>query len=112
MNLRWFYDRSDTLTQGNYMLRQAFSHFTPSQVLQIPAGSQGTAFVPWALLIIAAGCVVMVTVGVLQEKGKSVQERLAAMPFPAEAAVYLVLFILIGFFGSTAAPKGFIYAQF
>ena len=112
VNLRWFYDRSDTLTQGNYMVKQAFSHFSPAQVLQIPAGSQGAAFVPWALLIIAAGCVVMVLVESRSEKGMSVQERLSSLPFPATAAVYLLLFVLIGLFGSTAAPKGFIYAQF
>ena len=112
VNLRWFFDRSDTLTQGMYMVRQAFTHFAPAQLLDISAGMQGKAFVPWALLIIAVGCVVMVTVGVLAERGVDVRQKLETIPFPATVAVYLFLFVLIGFFGSTAAPRGFIYAQF
>lgn len=112
VNLRWFYDRSDTLAQGNQMVRLAFTNFAPSQLLQIPAGSQGTAFVPWALLIIAVGCAVILTVGILQERGVKIRESLAALPLPATAAIWIGLFLLIGFFGSTAAPRGFIYAQF
>lgn len=112
VNLRWFFDRSDTLNQGFYMIRQAFTHFNPGQILEIPAGRGGTAFVPWALLIIAVGCIVMVTVGWFQEKGYHIRERLMKLPLPVTVGVYLLLLILIGMFGSTAAPRGFIYAQF
>lgn len=112
VNLRWFFDRSDTLTQGFYMIRQAFTHFAPAQILEIPAGSGGTAFVPWALLIIAAGCIVMVTVGVFQERGYSIRESLAKLPLPVTVCIYILLLVMIGMFGSTAAPRGFIYAQF
>lgn len=112
VNLRWFFDRSDTLGQGFYMIRQAVTHFAPSQILEIPAGRGGTAFVPWALLIIAAGCIVMVTVGAFQEKGYHIRESLMKLPLPATVCIYLFLLVLIGMFGSTAAPRGFIYAQF
>ena len=94
------------------MVKQAFTHFEPAQLLDISAGSQGTAFVPWALLIIAVGCIVMVTLGVLTENGMDVRAKLETLPLPATVAVYLFLFVLIGLFGSTAAPRGFIYAQF
>lgn len=112
VNLRWFFDRSDTLTEGCYMVKQAFTHFAPSQLLTIPAGTGGAAFVPWALLIIGVGCVIMVTVGVFQEKGYRIRESLAKLPMPVTMLIYLLLFICIGMFGSTAAPRGFIYAQF
>lgn len=112
VNLRWFFDRSDTLSQGVYMVKQAFTHFNPAQILTIPAGTGGTAFVPWALLIIAVGCVVMVTVGYIQEKGVPIRDSIARLPLPVVTAVYLILLIAIGLFGSTAAPRGFIYAQF
>ena len=112
INLTWSFDRSDTLSQGIYMIRQAFTHFDPSQLLDIPAGSQGTAFVPWALLIIAAGCVIMVTAGILTERGVDLRQKLEMLPLPVTTAVFLCLFVLIGLFGSTAAPRGFIYAQF
>ena len=112
VNLRWFYDRSDTLTEGNYLVKQAFTHFNWSQILDIAAGSKGTEFVPYALLIIAVGCIIMVTVGVLKERGIDVFEKILALPVPVSAAICIVLFLMIGLFGSTAAPKGFIYAQF
>lgn len=112
VNLRWFFDRSDTLSQGFYMIRQAATHFAPLQILEISAGRGGTAFVPWALLIIAVGCIVMVTVGAFQEKGYHIRESLMKLPLPVTVCIYLLLLVLIGMFGSTAAPRGFIYAQF
>lgn len=112
VNLRWFFDRSDSLGQGLYMVKQAFTHFSPALILEIPAGNGGTAFVPWALLIIAAGCVVMVAAGCIQEQGGRLQERLTRLPVPVTAGIYLLLLVCIGLFGSTAAPRGFIYAQF
>ncbi len=112
VNLRWFFDRSDTLTQGFYMIKQSVTHFNPSQILMIPAGTGGTAFVPYALLIIAVGCIIMVTVGCLQERGIHIRESIARLPLPVTVGIYLLLLIAIGMFGSTAAPRGFIYAQF
>lgn len=112
VNLRWFYDRSDTLAEGNYLVKQACTHFDWSQVFDIAAGRGGTGFVPAALAIMGVGCLVMVAAGVLKEKGVDLQEKLLAMPKPAAAAVLILLFLMIGLFGSTSAPKGFIYAQF
>lgn len=109
VNLRWFFDRSDSLTQAFYMIRQSFTHFDLSLLFQIPAGSLGYAYVPWALLTIAVGCVVMVTVGILQEKGVDVRAAISArLPVPAVFGLYFVLFLMIGLFGCTAAPRGFI----
>lgn len=112
VNLRWFFDRSDTLTEGIYMVKQAFTHFAPSQILEISAGTGGTAYVPWALLIIAVGCVIMVTVGCIQEKGVPIRASIEKLPWPVVLCIYLLLLMSIGFFGSTASPRGFIYAQF
>ncbi|MBQ0000055.1 MAG: MBOAT family protein [Clostridiales bacterium] len=112
VNLRWFFDRSDTLTDAFYMIKQAFTHFDPSQLMLISAGRGGTAFVPWALLIIAVGCVIMVTVGYFQEKGYKIRESLEKLPLPVTVGIYILLLVAIGMFGSTATPKGFIYAQF
>ena len=80
--------------------------------LQIPAGKQGTAFTPYALLILAVGCVILFVVSVLQERGMKIRESLAKLPLPVTVAVYFCLLVSIGFFGSTAVARGFIYAQF
>ena len=113
VNFRWFFDRSDSLQQAFTMIRLSFTRFQPSLLLQIPAGSLGTSYVPWALLTIAVGCVVMVSVGVLEENGTDVREKIAQkLPLPCTVAVWFALFVAIGMFGCTAAPRGFIYAQY
>lgn len=112
VNLRWFFDRSDSLSQAIYMIRQAFTHFEPNQILTIAAGREGVAFVPYALLIIAVGCVIMIAVGCVQERGVRIRETLSKLPLPVTVMIYLLLLIAIGCFGCTASPRGFIYAQF
>ena len=94
------------------MIRMSFTSFHPSQLLQISAGRGGTADAPYALMIIALGTVLMVGIGILKERGMHIREKIARLPLPAAAAVWLILLLSIGFLGSTAAPRGFIYAQF
>ena len=111
--MEFVFDMAGSVPQAGRMILQAFTKFRPSQLLDIAAGSQGVAFAPWALLIVAVGTVIVITVGCLQEKGVKIRETLAAkLPFPAVCAVYSVLLLCIGLFGCTAAAKGFIYAQF
>jgi len=112
VSFSWFFDRSDTLQQSFVMIRQAFTHFDPSVLLQVSAGREGTAFAPAALGIIGAGSVVMVLIGILEERGITVREKLCTKPVIIPFVVYLALLILIGLFGLTGVPRGFIYAQF
>ena len=86
--------------------------FVPSQLLLIPAGKQGTAFTPYALLIIGVLCVIQFIISVLQERGVKIRESLAKLPFPVTVAIYFCMLVSIGLFGSTAIARGFIYAQF
>ena len=108
----WFFDRSDNMAQVYLMIRNAFTHFQPAQLLQIAAGSQGQAFVPQALAIIVVSCAVMLAIGALRERGIDVKEQIASLPLPVSVGIWFLVFILIGVFGCTAAPRGFIYAQF
>ena len=94
------------------MIRRCFTSFHPAQLLTIPAGRGGTAFTPYALLIVAAGTALMVAKGLFEERGVDLRDRINRLPLPAAAAICLLLLISIGCFGSTAAPRGFIYAQF
>lgn len=112
VNISMYLDRVDTVGQALHMLKQAFTKFTPSELLLIPAGRGGTAFTPYALMILAAGFLILVVVGVLQERGVKIRESLAKLPLPVTAAVYFCLLLSMGLFGSTAVARGFIYAQF
>lgn len=93
-------------------MKNAVTHFNPAQLLTIPAGREGTAFTPYALAILIVGCLILFVVSVLQERGMHIRESLAKLPLPVTVAVYMCLLLSIGFFGSTAVARGFIYAQF
>ena len=47
-----------------------------------------------------------------QERGMKIRESLAGLSLPITVAIYFCLLASIGFFGSTAVARGFIYAQF
>ena len=107
-----YFDRPDNMGVALHMMKLSVTRFNPSQILLIPAGKQGTTFTPYALLILAVGCVILFVVSVLQERGMKIRESLAKLPLPVTVTVYFCLLISIGFFGSTAVARGFIYAQF
>lgn len=112
VNISWFFDRADTVKGALFMIKQAVTNFLPKQLLLIPAGREGTAFTPYALLIIVVGCIVLFVVSILQERGIKVREVIAKQNVVVYFLIYICLLLSIGFFGSTAAVRGFIYAQF
>lgn len=112
VNLRWFLDRSEDMKQGFRVLKLAFTRFSPAQLFLIPAGREGKAFTLPALAIICAGCIIMLALGIIEEKGIDIRSRINSLRFPVAAAICFLLFLMIGLFGCTAAPRGFIYAQF
>ena len=112
VNISWFFDCSATVGQAVRMMGYAVTSFTLAQLLTIPAGREGVAFTPYALAIICVGCVVVFIVSFLQERGVKIRETIAKQNFAVHFIVYLCLLLAIGFFGSTAEVRGFIYAQF
>lgn len=112
VNISWFFDCSETVGQAVKMMKYAVTSFAPEQLLLIPAGREGVAFTPYALLIIAVGCLLLFIIGILQERGMKIRETLAKQNLAVRFCIYMGLLLVIGFFGSTAAVRGFIYAQF
>lgn len=112
VNISWLFDRPNTMKEAWILMKNAVTHFNPAQLLTIPAGREGTAFTPYALAILIVGCLILFVVSVLQERGMHIRESLAKLPLPVTVAVYMCLLLSIGFFGSTAVARGFIYAQF
>ena len=107
-----YFDRADSVRQAFHMMKQSITQFAPAQLLLIPAGKQGTSFTPYALVIIAVGCIILFVISLLQERGVKIRESLARLPLPVTVAIYFCMLISIGLFGSTAVARGFIYAQF
>ena len=112
VNISWFFDCCDTVGQAFYMMKLAVTRFEPSQLLMIPAGREGTAFTPYVLAILVIGCLIVFIVELLQEKGVEIQAAIAKENVVFHFTIYLILLLTIGAFGSTAAVRGFIYAQF
>ena len=112
VNISWFFDCSDTVGQAIRMMKNAVTSFSPGQLLLIPAGREGVAFTPYALVILFVGSMILFTVSLLQERGVKIRETIAKRNFAVQFLIYAGLVLCIGFFGSTAAVRGFIYAQF
>jgi len=112
VNIGWFFYCCDTVKEAFYMMGQAVAKFAPANLFLIPAGREGVAFTPYALAILTAGCLILFFVSALQEKGVKIHEIFARQNAVVRFAVDLLLLLAIGFFGSTAAVKGFIYMQF
>lgn len=112
VNISWFFDCTQTVRDAFCMMGSAVTSFRPSVLLTIPAGREGISFTPYALAIVCAGSFIIFCISVLQEKGINVRDRISRMPFALTCVLYICLFVSIGFFGSTSAARGFIYAQF
>ena len=112
VEISMYFDRADSVRQAFHMMKQSITQFAPAQLLLIPAGKQGTSFTPYALVIIAVGCIILFVISLLQERGVKIRESLARLPLPVTVAIYFCMLISIGLFGSTAVARGFIYAQF
>lgn len=111
MNLSWYFDCASSFGEAMRMIGYSLTRFRPSQFLTIAAGKAGTAYTPWALLTLVLGTALLLAVEILQEKKRlgDVPER---MPWAAQAAVLLILFVSIPLLGPMSVARGFIYAQF
>ena len=80
VNISWFFDRAESVGDAFRMMGYAVTQFDPSQLLTITTGAGGTVQTITVLCILGAGCLVLFVVGLLQERGISIRERIAASP--------------------------------
>lgn len=112
VNISWFFDRAESVGDAFRMMRYAVTQFEPSQLMTITTGAGGTVQTAAVLCILGFGCILLFVVGILQERGIQIREQIAKWPPAFHFAIYLGLLLAIGFLGSTASVRGFIYAQF
>ncbi len=93
-------------------LGYAFTRFTPGQILSISSGKLGTAYTPYALLTLLLGCVLLLVISILQERGIRIRSALGKAPLAVSFAACLILLLCVPLFGPVAMARGFIYAQF
>ena len=106
-----YFDRADTVGQAFHMMKLGVTNFHPAQLLLIPAGKQGTAFTPYALIILAVGCVILFVIGILKERGVKIRESLGKLPLPVTAAIYFCIHVTNGLLVSTSVKRALIYPQ-
>lgn len=112
MTLSWYFDCVDSFRTAWYMFCNSVTNFHPSVLLQISSGKAGVEFTPYALAILAVGCLIWFFVSVQKERGVKVRDALSRLPFVVQFLVFLALFLCIGLLSPMAVSRGFIYAQF
>lgn len=112
MNLSWYFDCVTSLSQALKMIRYSVTRFDPSQFLTIAAGKLGTDFTPYALCILAAGCMILFSVSFLQERGRDPEKDVLKAPAALQILIFLLLLLAALALGPQSAGRGFIYAQF
>ena len=112
INISWYYDCVPTFGTALRMMKYSVTRFAPAELLAIPAGKLGTSYTPYALLTLGLGCLLLLIVSILQERGLHIREKMAALPLPVEFGICLILLICVSLLSPMAAARGFIYAQF
>ncbi|MBR0090533.1 MAG: MBOAT family protein, partial [Lachnospiraceae bacterium] len=85
----WYFFCVTSYEEFSLVLRCSFSAFDPSLFLQIPAGSLGTEYTPYALLTVAYALLVVICVSVLREKGIRISGYVNRIPLPVQFVVVL-----------------------
>lgn len=112
MNISWYFDCASSFGHAVKMMKYSVTRFNPSEFLSISSGKLGTAYTPYALLTIVAGCILLFVISYIQEKGTDVQEAIARKPVAVRVSMIVILLIITLALGPMSAGKGFIYAQF
>lgn len=111
VNISWYFDMAVSLGAAFAMMKSTvvgfrLSTLTDGSLLQLGLGAED-------FLILVVGCLVVLAVSVLQERGVSIRSRLAEAPLPLRWGIYLALIFSMAALGQIEGTEGgFIYAQF
>ena len=104
--------RADDLKTAISMFKGIFTRFSISQLL---AGSNGFGLSKYDYAAIVVGFVIMVVVGIVQEKGIDMKDKIFKLPYPVKFVVLMVFLFSIIIFGAYGEGYGvvdLIYANF
>ncbi|HBA94150.1 MAG TPA: MBOAT family protein [Ruminococcaceae bacterium] len=104
--------RADDLKIAASMFKGIFTRFSISQFL---AGSNGFGLSKYDYAAIIVGFVLMVVVGLIQEKGIDIKDKIFKLPYPVKFVllmVFLFAIIIFGAYGEGYGVVDLIYANF
>ena len=116
VNISWFFDRADTVEQAFIMIRNSFTRFSLSPLINgeiLAKYDESRAFTIISIGIIIISALIVFAVSVLKERGINVCYEICKKPAFIYAFICLVLLFLLPMAGHpTDMTGGFIYAQF
>ena len=111
VNISWYFDMGSSLSAAFTMMRNTFRGLSPAALTDGSLLSLGLGKADY--LVLGAGCAVLFTVSLLQERNVKIRESLAKKPLIVRLSLYLLLLFSIPLLGQiTITGGGFIYAQF
>ena len=111
VNISWYFDMGSSLSAAFAMMRNTFRGLSPAALTDGSLLSLGLGKADF--LVLGAGCAVLFTVSLLQERNVKIRESLAKKPLIVRLSLYLLLLFSIPLLGQiTITGGGFIYAQF
>ncbi|MGF0031896.1 MBOAT family O-acyltransferase [Bariatricus sp. SGI.154] len=111
VNISWYFDMAVSLSAAWMMMKTTVTGFTMSTLTDGSLMTLGLDQLDYTIL--AAGCVVVFLISLLQERGVRIRESLGEKPLVLRWAVYGMLVFAIPMFGYVMITTGgFIYAQF
>lgn len=111
VNISWYFDMAVSLSAAWMMMKSTVTGFTIKTFTDGTLLTLGLDKLDYGIL--AAGCMVVFLISLLQEKGIRIRESLGEKPLVVRWAVYGMLVFGIPMFGYVMITTGgFIYAQF
>lgn len=112
VNIGWFFDASELgMNNALNMMKSIVTNFNPSALQAANMAKFGLVSSDYVMIII--GCVIVLVVSILKEKGIHIRESLAVKPIVVRWAAYYALFLMILLAGyASFAGTGFMYANF
>lgn len=111
VNISWYFDMALSLSAAVTMIKNTVLGFRISALYDGTLLQLGLDRLDYIQLLI--GVAVLFAVGILQEKGIRIRERISSYPLLIRWGIWMILLFSLPFFGYITAGKGgFIYAQF
>ena len=112
VNIGWYFDRIYNFGDCLQAFHNTFFYFRSSKFFSTLAGFK-IQYLELCLALAAIGCVVVLVVSILRERGVDVSEKLLSLPVVFRIAIYLVATLLVLFsFLLVPTSGGFMYANF
>ena len=105
--------RAKGLKRALKMFVSVFTGFDLKSI--VPGSGNGLGLDAKDYVVIAIGVVVIFIVGIINEKGISVREKVAKLPFPVKFVLYMaaiLVIIIFGAYGQEYGVQDLIYANF